>query len=330
MATTRPPIGTKTLRLARLLLAPYSLLAVSVAQAADKPLLDPLFQDHAVVQRDQAIPVWGQASPGESLKVALDGRTVSSRAGADGHWRASLPALPAGGPYTLSVTAADGRSQTAKDILVGDVWFCGGQSNMELQVHRTLNSRSEIMGADNDRLRMLTVPQTGASAPQKNFAGPVQWKPTTPENVPDFSATCYYFARELQKTVQVPMGLIHSSWGGSAIQTWMSEGAIRAAGGYDRPLDALNTYATDPAAGIAKWGQIWETWWRDHRPQANGAEPWSTQLVNTGSWRDAPHGLGYWENWGVAELANFDGLVWYRTTVTLTAKEAAQLAKLSI
>lgn len=329
MATTRPPIGNKTLRLACLLLAPCSLLAVSVAQAADKPLLDPLFQDHAVVQRDRAIPVWGQASPGESLKIALDGKTVSSRAGADGHWQASLPALPAGGPYTLSVTAADGSSQTAKDILVGDVWFCGGQSNMELQVHRTLNSRSEIMGADNDRIRMLTVPQTGASAPQKNFAGPVQWKPTTPENVPDFSATCYYFARELQKTVDVPMGLVNASLGGSRIEAWLSAQALRKLGGYDEALDVLALHAKDEQAAAAQWGKLWAKWWSS-RPQApKGDAPWDPAASNSG-WKAAPKELINYQDWGVPELASYTGMLWYRTTVTLTQQQAAQDATLAL
>jgi sialate O-acetylesterase len=329
MATTRPPIGNKTLRLACLLLAPCSLLAVSVAQAADKPLLDPLFQDHAVLQRDRAIPVWGQSSPGESLKIALDGKTVSSRAGADGHWQASLPALPAGGPYTLSVTAADGSSQTAKDILVGDVWFCGGQSNMELQVHRTLNSRSEIMGADNDRIRMLTVPQTGASAPQKNFAGPVQWKPTTPENVPDFSATCYYFARELQKTVDVPMGLVNASLGGSRIEAWLSAQALRKLGGYDEALDVLALHAKDEQAAAAQWGKLWTKWWGSQKQVPKGDAPWDPAASNSG-WKAAPKELINYQDWGVPELADFTGMLWYRTSVTLTKQQAAQDATLAL
>ncbi|KQX98181.1 9-O-acetylesterase [Rhodanobacter sp. Root480] len=311
------------------MLAPCSLLAVSVAQAADKPLLDPLFQDHAVVQRDRAIPVWGQASPGESLKIALDGKTVSSRAGADGHWQASLPALPAGGPYTLSVTAADGSSQTAKDILVGDVWLCSGQSNMELQVRRTLNLNSETSGANNDRIRMLTVPQTGASAPQDHFAAPVQWKSTTPQNVPDFSATCYYFARELQKTVDVPMGLINASLGGSRIEPWLSAQALRKVGGYDEALDTLALHAKDPQAAAAQWGTFWVKWWSRQPQVKKGDEPWNPAASDTG-WKAAPKTLVDYQTWGVPELASYTGMLWYRTTVTLTKQQAAQDATLAI
>ncbi|HUH55508.1 MAG TPA: sialate O-acetylesterase [Rhodanobacter sp.] len=329
MATTPSPIGNKTRRLACLLLAPCSLLAVSAAQAADKPLLDTLFQDHAVVQRDQAIPVWGQASPGESLKIALDGKTATSRADATGHWQASLPALPAGGPYTLSVTAADGRIQTAKDILVGDVWLCSGQSNMELQVRRTLNLNSETSGANNDRIRMLTVPQTGATSPQDRFAAPVEWKPTTPQNVPDFSATCYYFARELQKTVDVPMGLVNASLGGSRIEPWLSAQALRKVGGYDEALDTLALHAKDPQAAAARWGTLWAKWWSSQPQVKKGDEPWKPGASDAG-WKAAPKTLVDYQTWGVPELASYTGMLWYRTTVTLSKQQAAQDATLAI
>jgi sialate O-acetylesterase len=331
MAKTPSSKGTRTARLACLLLAPCGLLAATVAQAAvDSPvLLDTLFQDHTVLQRDTAIPVWGQAKPNASLKIAFDGKSTTSRADAKGHWKAMLPALPAGGPYTLSVTAADGRTQTAHDVLVGDVWLCSGQSNMELQVRRTLNLNSEISGANNDRIRMLTVPQTGASEPQGHFAAPVQWKPTTPQNVADFSAACYYFARELQKTVNVPMGLINASLGGSRIEPWISAQALRKVGGYDEALDTLALHAKDPQAAAARWGKIWETWWRKQPQVKQGDEPWKAGATEDG-WKAAPSPLINYQEWGVPDLASFTGMLWYRTTVTLTAKQAAQDATLSV
>lgn len=319
----------KTLRLACRLLAPCCLLAATAVQAADSSpaLLSALFQDHAVVQRDQPVPVWGRAAPGESLRIVFAGKTVTGRAGADGHWQASLPALPAGGPYTLSVTAADGQTQTAHDVLVGDVWLCSGQSNMELQVHRTLNSRSEISGADNDRIRMLKVPQTASPAPQSGFAEAVQWLPSTPQNVPDFSAACYYFARELQKTVNVPMGLINASLGGSRIEPWMSAQALRKVGGYDEALDTLAQYAKDPQAAFARWGDIWQKWWRSQPQVEKGDEPWKPGAASVG-WQAAPRTLIDYQQWGVPSLSSFTGMLWYRTTVTLTGQQAAQGATL--
>src|SRR6185437_7561520 len=116
---------------------------------------------------------------------------------------------------------------TSKDILVGDVWLCSGQSNMVLQVNRTLNSRSEIQQSANDSIRMLTLDLVNKITPQGDVASVANWQPASPATVPEFSAACFYLARELQKTVKVPMGLINSSWGGARIQAWMSAESLK-------------------------------------------------------------------------------------------------------
>ncbi|MEL1265441.1 sialate O-acetylesterase [Pseudoxanthomonas putridarboris] len=296
-------------------------------EASPTPLLHAMFQDHAVLQRNAPIRVWGRAKPGEDVRVAFAGKRVRARAGADGRWDAVLPALKAGGPYTLTASAG-GATQTVADVLVGDVWLCSGQSNMELQVWRSLDARAEIAGAASDTIRLLSVPQNGAATPQETFQDPVQWRPTTPESVRDFSAACFYFARELQKTVDVPMGLIAAAWGGSRIQAWTSGEALRATGLYDDELDVLSLYADDPVAAVGRWGEVWGRWWKRRDGVAAGDEPWSGARATGGDWRTAPPALGAWERWGVPELAEFDGLVWYRTGVKLTAQQAAQDAVL--
>ena len=307
----------------------FALAGSGAAQAADAPLLHALFQDHAVVQRDAPIPVWGQAAPGAQVQVELAGRRVRVRAGSDGHWQAQLPALEAGGPHELTARS-DGEVQRVADVLVGDVWLCGGQSNMELQVHRTLNARAEIAGADNDRIRMLKVPQAGAPAPQRDFAAPVQWLPATPANVPDFSAACYYFARELQKDVDVPMGLVNASLGGSRIEAWLSAAALRGAGDFGDALDVLAQYAHDPQAANARWGELWGAWWNAQPGVAGGDRPWNPQAAADDGWRAAPPQLGNYQAWGVPELERFTGMLWYRVKVKLTAAQAAQGAKLAL
>jgi sialate O-acetylesterase len=145
-----------------------------------------------------------------------------------GHWHATLPALAAGGPHELSVRTKSGRTESVADVLIGDVWLCAGQSNMVLQVHRSLDTRSEIANAANQRIRMLTVPDASSVRPQQQFSQAAPWRVAGPSTAADFSAACFYFARELQKAVDVPMGLIVAAWGGSRIQTWMSEAALRA------------------------------------------------------------------------------------------------------
>jgi sialate O-acetylesterase len=301
-------------------------LATSFLVAAT--LLHPVFQDHVVLQRDQPINVWGEAPPRDSLTVSLNGQTASARADERGRWHATLPATAAGGPHELAVRTQSGQVQTVNDVLVGDVWLCSGQSNMVLQVHRALDSRSEIANSATDAIRMLTVPETTSARPLDQFMQPVAWKVASPSTVPDFSAACFYFARELRKTVDVPMGLIVSAWGGSRIQAWMSEAALRGVAGFQDALDVLALYRQRPAAGHARWGAMWEAWWLQRTHGRRESAPWA--IKPSGEWRTAPRELGYWEQWGVPELASYDGMVWYRTTVTLSAQQAEQAAVLSL
>lgn len=288
-----------------------------------------MFQDHAVLQRDRPIRVWGAAQPGADVTVTLAGKRAAVRADATGSWEAELPPLGAGGPHVLTVTSGD-TTQTVEDLLVGDVWLCSGQSNMELQVWRSLDARAEIDAAHAPSIRLLTVPQQGSAAPLATFATPAPWRTVSPDTLRDFSAACFYFARELQKTVDVPMGLISAAWGGSRIQAWIGSDALRALDGYDEGLDVLALYATDPLAAAARWGEAWGRWWLRRAGTTPGDQPWNPDAAAAAQWREAPRELGPWEDWGVPELAAFDGIVWYRTDVRLSAAQAAQAATLTL
>lgn len=313
------------------LLAGLALGCAAWAANADEPaktaLLHAMFQDHAVLQRDKPIRVWGHAEPAAQVRVALAGKQVHANADEQGYWEAQLPAFKAGGPYTLTATAG-GVTQTVGDVLIGDVWLCSGQSNMELQVWRSLDARTEIDGARGDTIRLLTVPQTGSVLPLDTFSAPTQWKKITPDALRDFSAACFYFARELQKTVDVPMGLVNSAWGGSRIEAWISGQGLRASGGYNDDLDVLEKYAVAPFEATARWGELWGRWWLNRAGTEPGDEPWSPAYSSGNGWRNAPRGLGAWERWGVAELADYNGMVWYRGKVRLTAQQASQQAVL--
>lgn len=291
-------------------------------------LLDPMFQDHAVLQRDRPIPVWGEAQPRDEVIVSINAAKVRLRADASGHWRTLLPAMSAGGPYSLSVRAQSGASQSVSDLLVGDVWLCSGQSNMELPVSRTLDSEREIARSANDRIRVMTVARANGPVPLERFAKPVVWAAAEPATIRDFSAACYYFARELQKSLPVPMGLIHSSWGGSGIETWISAPGLRAQGGFDERLDLLRLYAHDPEAANQGLARMWEDWWRAHAPA--GSEPWKVQPDDLADWHAEPEPMRDWKSWDVPELKNHDGMVWYRRTVAVTPEQAALGASLSL
>ena len=294
--------------------------------SAEPLLLGEMFQDHAVLQRDHPIAVWGNAAPGEELTITLNGAGAHAVADARGHWGARLTSMPAGGPYELTVRARSGAEQSIGDVLVGDVWLCSGQSNMELPVAKSADAAREIAASANDQIRVLTVAHSASPTPLEHFQGPVSWAAAAPDTIRDFSAACFYFARDLQKSVHVPMGLIHSSWAGSRIEPWMSDAALRDVGGYGTSLDLLKIYAGDPRAGNERLGEIWESWWRSHAPA--GSTPWKS--VAEGDWREVPEPMRDWKTWGVAQLANHDGMVWFRRTATLSKAQAASDARLSI
>lgn len=306
--------------------APILLAAVMATPAAAQgPLLNGLFADHAVVQRGRPLPVFGQASPGEAVTVTLGDRTATAKAGANGAWRVDLPAMTAGGPYALEAKTASGASQTVSDVLVGDVWLCSGQSNMELPVERGNNSWSEIRSANDDGLRMAYVDHADSRSPRTTFVKPPTWKAAKPDAVGSFSAACYYMARELRKTDKTPLGLVHASWGGSAIEAWLSPAALRKAGDYDNDIATLELSLKDRPAADRRWGETIKAWWSlRHKGAAGG--PWA----GDGAWTPAPQGLGVWEGWGVPALADFNGMVWFDTSVTLTAAQAKGAASLEI
>ena len=297
-------------------------------EATQPPLLHPLFQDHTVLQRGAPIRLWGDAQPGSLVSVTFADEIANARAATDGRWEIVLPARPAGGPHALVVKA--GRAtQVVQDVQMGDVWLCSGQSNMELPVWRALDASNEIASAADPAIRLFVVPQASAVTPQPRFAGEVRWQAASPDSARDFSAACLYFARELRKTVDVPMGLIQAAWGGSRIEAWTSAAALRSGGDLDEALDVLSLHASDTSASVARWGRHWEQWWT-RRPGATPDDrPWRADAPGAG-WRAAPPALGAWERWGVPDLADYNGMMWYRTEVTLTAAQAARAATLEL
>jgi sialate O-acetylesterase len=294
-------------------------LTGTVAQAA--PLLHPLFSDKAVLQRGRPIAVWGTAKPGERLSVSLGAGSRDVIAGRDGRWRVDLPAMEAGGPYRLEAAGQGGARASAEDVLIGDVWLCSGQSNMEFPLARALNGDSEAAAAADPQLRILTVPKKTETAAAAGFGGPVAWATASPRSVGDFSAACYFMVRELRASQKVPVGAIAASWGGTAIRSWLDEASGRAVGGEDAAL--LDLYRRDPAAANRRFGERWQAWWRARSP----LEPWRDPAGL--AWRPMPK-IGYWEGWGDPAFAAFNGMMWARKTVTLSREEAARPATLSL
>jgi sialate O-acetylesterase len=176
-----------------------------------------LFSDHAVLQRDMPVPVWGWADPGEPVAVVLGEQTKTTTAGQDGKWSVAFDPLPAGGPHRLVV---EGKNRVqVNDVLIGEVWICSGQSNMQWSVQQSGNADLAIASAKYPSIRLLTVEPPGMQKSVEDVAE--QWQVCSPESVASFSAVGYYFGRELYTITDLPVGLIDNSWGGSSCEAWV-------------------------------------------------------------------------------------------------------------
>lgn len=192
-----------------------------------------IFTDHMVLQQKQKNKVWGKADAGEAVAVTIDSQTHQTTAGADGAWHVMLDPLPVGGPYELTIK---GKNEVKiVDVLVGEVWICSGQSNMQWSVNAAYDPDLERLAAKYPKLRMVNVPQVGTQEAQWNFNG--KWQVCTPETVGNFSAVGYFFGRQLHLTLDVPVGLINNAWGGSAAEAWVPRDVLAADPQYAPLLD---------------------------------------------------------------------------------------------
>jgi sialate O-acetylesterase len=200
---------------------PWMVAAPSSARADVR--LPHVIASHMVLQRDMPIPIWGWAEPGEEVTVKIGDHEATTEAGPDGKWRVKLPAMPAGRPHTMTVTGKNKIELT--DILVGEVWLCSGQSNMDMGIRSVNNAEKEIADAKYPSIRLFQVPMKTSGEPTPDVDA--TWRPCTPENVGSggfwgvgFSAVAYFFGRDIHKELNVPVGLIQSAWGGTKIEPW--------------------------------------------------------------------------------------------------------------
>ncbi|HEU4936512.1 MAG TPA: sialate O-acetylesterase [Vicinamibacterales bacterium] len=177
-----------------------------------------IISDHMLLQRDRPVRIFGKASPGEAVTVAFHGQTVRTVTDATGRWEAWLKPVPSGPPATMTVSGTN--TITIADVLVGDVWIGSGQSNMQWAVSQSDNADAEIAAAKFPQIRLFYVPRKTSSTPVEDVAA--RWMVCSPETVRDFSAVLYYFGRQMHQDLKTPMGLIHSSWGGTPIASWLS------------------------------------------------------------------------------------------------------------
>lgn len=302
------------------------LVAVSLAaEAAAAPKLDPAFGDNMVLQQGAPITLSGRGQAGAKVAARLGKAGASAVTDGSGNFTLTLPAPAAGDePLTLTLTDPTGTA-TYTNILIGNVFLCAGQSNMELPVTRALDADTQLRQASDDGIRLLMVPKATAPLPQGDFASPVAWQAATRDSVAPFSAACFYMAKSLRrKDSSNPIGLIHSNWGGSAARAWLDPEGVRALHG-DEAIDQLSLYARDPYAATQAFVPQWFDWWRK---ADGGREPWRNPALL--DWKPIPK-FSFWNAWtGTGLDTNPHANVWLRQTVTLTAEQAKGDGSLAI
>lgn len=301
---------------------PLPLLAVLVSFAAAAATwaaparadvtLAPVFTDHAVLQRDRPVVVWGTAAAGEEVVVTFADRTATVVTPAGGRWEVTLAALPAGGPYEL---VAAGRTRAvATDVLVGEVWLCSGQSNMQMTVAGVRDAEAARKAADRPSIRMFTTAYRAAAAPAREAAG--AWVVAGPDTVGGFSATAWFFGRELHAALEVPVGLVVASVGGTLAEAWTPPEAVEAepmlAGMWARVTQPLAGF--DRAAAQAKFEKAWRKWKQEADSDRRAGRPPPPEPTEPA---DPRAGLGFpgalWHGM-VAPLVPLAlrGVVWYQ------------------
>lgn len=278
------------------------LLLSGFAQA--KVYLPKFFSDNMVLQREMPVRIWGNADKKEKVTVSFNGVTVVANGDKNGKWKVELPAMKHGGPYEMTVKGEQNEIKLT-NILIGDVWLCSGQSNMEFNLKEAFGADEAIKKSENKQIRLLTVPKTIQSAEREDIEGGT-WEECNPATAPAFSAVGYYFGQALEKELDVPVGLIHSSWGGTDIETWTSWSTAME----NKDYAQYKGKAQEKAMGYTM--QDIERFKKALDTDKGLENKWYASSVNVSGWKKT-HIPSLWDN----ELKNEDGVVWFRTEVTL-------------
>ncbi len=269
-----------------------------IADSWAETIVDTAIGPQMVIQRDRSIAISGRDLPNRPVSLMIANVRTHTTSDASGRWTVVLPAQNGGGPHTLVIEGSSRLEFT--DILIGDVWLCSGQSNMEWPVSRSATAGSYIAQADNKSLRLLSIPRHISLIPSKRLPQEAIWQLAVPRAVSEFSAACYFFGLELQEALGIPIGLVNASWGGTIIESWIPSQTLGVLDSFKSDVSSVAEFLADPAAGQRKQLRDKELWWSAFDP--GGAE-------NGIEWTETD-GASDFDSLGYSD---FDGSAWYRT-----------------
>ncbi len=312
--------------IAALSVATLAILSLHAKAQETKPFVHPIFSDNMVLQRGISAPVWGWAKPGEIVTVRFAGKSAVGKADSEGKWTVKIGSFKEGGPYELAVLSASQKT-ILKNVLVGDVWICSGQSNMEMGIGNVDNAQAEIASATNNHIRLFSVPKTVSYSPLATVNG--KWESCTPQTVAaggwnGFSAVGYFFGRELEKNLHIPIGLIHTSWGGTIAEAWTSGPALLKMDDFKKQVEQIEAMNAEPKITGMSLVQKMVAWYEKNDPGTSSH--WEKNEADSSSWKTMKLPV-LWEDAG---LPNYDGVVWFRKEITLGAEAAGKPAMLNL
>ena len=290
-----------------------------------KVKLPVLVSDGMVLQRNQEIVIWGSADAGEDIVITFNKKKYSTQANTDGGWKVVLPAMKAGGPFTMTVNDID-----IKDILIGDVWLCSGQSNMELPIRRVLDLYAdEVKDYENNMIRYVKTPTS------ENYHKPaadipdVSWMSLTADNALSYSALCYFFAKDLYNKTKVPIGLINSSVGGSPIEAWISEEGLKEFPHYlrDRDLHRSDSYVASAKRLESERRNLWINILNKEDKGLNETIKWNEPEYDDIGWSKMNIGNKVFSH---DSLSLINGSFWFRKDFDLPASSNGKEAILRL
>jgi len=273
--------------------------------------LPKIFTDNMVLQRDAPIAVWGWASAGEQVSVALNGKAASIKADKHGKWLVKLPSMMAGGPYTLSV---EGKNKiTLSNVLIGDVWICSGQSNMQWMVNQTNFQLTDTAFVRQAPIRLFTVYVDTDYMPREDIKGGTGWQTLSVDNINRFSAVAFHFGRYLEQQLHVPIGLVSDNLGATSIETWMSNEALMTFPQFKKVIGDDVARGKSFAQLNADFGKMKPEWYKKFYYKGIGiAQAWYKTETDVSDWKPIEASGNTWEN--EPDLKDHDGEVWFRTT----------------
>lgn len=282
--------------------------------------LPQILGSNMVLQRDIPVNIWGWAKPGEKVTVVFNGQTLSAKTLKDGTWKVMLKPMQAGGPFNMEIKGE--KILSLENILVGDVWVCSGQSNMAFQLKDAANGTGEVSAACHRQIRLFTIPMRISEKPLKDISS-TQWQECLPQTAASFSAVGYFFGKNLQEKLDVPIGLINSSWGGTLAEAWTDMQTMYGFPRYRALLDELKTrhFSTQITGDIAKEKAQWMEQQKSN--DLGTKEAWFRPETCFSEWKQV-RVPGYLESQGIPELTEFNGIVWLETEFELTPEEASQ------